>query len=136
MAIELTAIYLRAEGICVVKEDSTAEIVRDFVVGSEKMKKDELSVISRSLDAPNAEEGIKAAICDASWAGTRDSREFLENLVKSLGQLNCPSTTSLGQLNDPSTTSLGRLSGPSTFEEKMSKQDYESAVEALADDLA
>ena len=76
MAIKLAGMYLEVNAVPVHNEDHTAEIIRDFVLGFTGMKKGEFGIVLRSLEDPHAKERIVGAICDASWAGARKTRDF------------------------------------------------------------
>ena len=109
------------------------------------MKRGEFGVVLCSLEDPHVEECIAGVICDASWAGARQTREFYQKLLKSLDhkgsskrslERNGSSKKILGQ--ESTSMHVPALDDVIIFEwgsEKLHDEEYNTGFEALVQDL-
>ena len=67
LAIKIAGIYQQVVAIPVDRDDSAAEIVRDFVVGFNAMQTNEMATVAQSLSRPDTRSDVEDAIRDASW---------------------------------------------------------------------
>ncbi len=74
LAIKITGIYQQVVAFLVVRDDPTAEIIRDFVVGFKGMNTNKMDSVVQSLSRLGTRKDVEAAICNASWTATRQTR--------------------------------------------------------------
>ena len=86
LAIKITRIYQQVMAFPVERDDPTAEIICDFVVGFKVkgMDTSKMDTVAQSLSRPGTRKYVKATICDASWAGTQQTISFSNACEKSL----------------------------------------------------